>query len=71
MTEINGYKVDDNIQANKVYNGNCPYCGAPLVEGAEVCAYCGRKIKRGKGVPRAKRRIRSGIRCQRQEQQLQ
>lgn len=46
MTEINGYKVDDNIQANKVYNGNCPYCGAPLVEGAEVCAYCGRKIKK-------------------------
>lgn len=46
MTYVNGYKVDDDVQANKVYDGNCPYCGAPLAEDAEVCPYCGRRIKK-------------------------
>lgn len=46
MTYVNGYKVDDDVQANKVYDENCPYCGAPLVEDAEVCPYCGRRIKK-------------------------
>lgn len=46
MTYVNGYKVDDDVQANKVYDENCPYCGAPLAEDAEVCPYCGRRIKK-------------------------
>lgn len=46
MTYVNGYKVDDDVQANKVYGENCPYCGAPLAEDAEVCPYCGRRIKK-------------------------
>lgn len=46
MTQVEDSKVNDHVNANRIYDGNCPFCGAPLTEGAEVCEYCGRRIKK-------------------------
>lgn len=46
MTQENGYKEKNDVNTKRIYDGNCPFCGAPLPEGAEVCEYCGRRIKK-------------------------